>query len=463
MTSQETQTPDTIIAGACIVSMDGRRTIFKDGAIAVRKDRLVAVGPTNEVLSRYDTPNPIDGSRFVITPGLINGHIHVTGDPLTRAWLPDKSSTDFEDDLTRRVLPRFHGHSPQDERVSAELAGLKMLRTGTTCFVEAGTVNHLDRVVEGLLRTGIRGRVGAWVEGQPTDGGSRAKAIDAAVRALEQEVRDYPSDGQSLISAWPILVGHSTNPDEVWQAAKSIADQHNLRVTAHMSPYADDPNWFVAQHGRRPIEHLAHIGVLGNNVCLTHLVHIDANEQAILADAGTHVVLCPLAALRGAFGLVALGRFPEMLADDINIMLGSDGFDQDLLRQAQIFAAVFKDARQEAGFLEAAQMLETLTVNGAKGLGLEDEIGSLEVGKKADFVCHDTDRPEWRPRQDVLNQLAWLVDGRSVHSVWVNGVRVIEDYRSTMIDEQALYGEADQSSAAVMNRAGLPMDAESGP
>jgi len=101
--------------------------------------------------------------------------------------------------------------------------------------------------------------------------------------------------------------------------------------------------------------------------------------------------------------------------------------------------------------------VKLLTVNGAKGLGLESDIGSLQIGKKADFVCHDTDRPEWQPLRNVVNQWAWRADGRSVHSVWVDGSRVIDAYRSTQIDEQELYRRAAVSSRAVMTRAGFPL------
>ncbi len=447
---------DTLISGAVIVSMDTKRRIFQDGAIAVSGDRIAAIGSTKDILDEFDSANHIDGRRFAISPGLVNGHIHVTGDPLTRAWLPDKLASNFEEELTRWVLPRFHAHSPDDECISAELAALKMLRTGTTSFIEAGTVNHLDRVVEGAHRTGIRGRVGAWVEGRDSPAEkSASQRIDEAIRKLENEVAAFPAGGDERIAAWPILVGHSTNPDEVWRAAKAIADANGLGLAAHMSPYADDPDWYLRHYQRRPIEHLRDIDVLGSNVCLTHVTHIDESEQQILADTHTNAVLCPLAALRGAFGLSRVGRFPEMAAAGVNIMLGSDGFDPDLWRQTHIASGIFKDARRDAGVFPAETLLEMITVNGARGLCLNDQIGSLEAGKKADFVCHDTDRVEWQPRQGIVNQLAWLSDGRSVHSVWVDGVRVIDNYRSTMIDEAELFDKARRSSAAIMARTGL--------
>lgn len=448
---------DTLISGAKIVTMDVQRNVYNDGAVAVSGQHIVAVGHSREIRAQFDADTHIDGRHFVITPGMVNGHIHVTGDPLTRAWLPDNIDADFEEELTRWVLPRFNAHGPDDEAVSTELAALKMLRTGTTCFIEAGTVRYLDRVVEAAAGSGIRARVGCWVEGYDhEDPDNSSRSIDDAIRKLEREVAEFPASGGERVAAWPILIGHTTNPDEVWQAAKAIADRHGLGVSAHMSPYATDPAMYLERHGRRPVEHLAEIEVLGSNVCLTHVVHIDQSEQDLLAATGTNAVLCPLAALKGVFGLAVLGRFPEMSAAGVNIMLGSDGFDPDMMRQTHIVSGVFKDARSDPKIFPAEEMLAMLTRNGAIGLGLGNELGSLEPGKKADFVCHDTDRPEWQPLIGIVNQLAWLVDGRSVHSVWVDGTRVIDNYRSTLIDEDALYARAAKSAEAVIERAGLP-------
>jgi len=142
--------------------------------------------------------------------------------------------------------------------------------------------------------------------------------------------------------------------------------------------------------------------------------------------------------------------------ENLELTLGNDGFDHDMLRQTHIVSGLFKDQRQDARLFPAEQTLEMLTCNAAVGLGLEQEIGSLEAGKKADFVCHDTDRPEWQPLQGIVNQLAWLADGRSVHSVWVDGVQVVDNYRSTLIDEDALYAKAQQASREIFERTGLP-------
>ena len=448
---------DALLAGGTLVTMDSRRRIVTDGALAFRGDRLVFVGKRSEAERRVDARETIDASRFVITPGFIDAHIHITGDPLTRGYVPDEIDADFGEKLTRWVIPRFEAHTAGDERLSARFAALQMLKNGTTCFLEAGTVRHLDAVVEGLEDMGIRGRVGAWVEGRSNDPATAAAAIDAAIRLLEDEVARYPADRGATIAAWPILIGHTTNPDEVWLAAKALADANAIGVSAHMSPHTTDAEWFLKHTGRRPMNHLASIGALGSNVCLTHAVHIDSEELQSLADTGTNVIHCPLAALRNASGITAAGRFPEMAAAGMNLCLGTDGDMSDLTHTMKTAAAIFKDARRDAGVFSAYDVLTMATLNAARALRLEHEIGSLEAGKKADFLLHDTDRPEWRPVLNVVNQLVNCADGRGVHSVWVDGVRLVDNYRATMLDETALYARAQSAAEAIAGRSGIPM------
>ncbi len=448
---------DTIIKGAVIVTQDEERRIIRDGALAIRGDRIAALGKRSELEDKVDATSMIDGRRFVITPGFIDAHIHITGDPLTRGYVPDDISDAFGDTLQRWVIPRYLAHTPADERLSARLAAVEMLRAGTTCFLEAGTIRYLDEVFEGLVEAGIRGRIGAWVEGRafsPED--DEAALTGKAIRLLEQEVARFPADSGARIAAWPILIGHSTNTDEVWKAAKALADANNLGVSAHLSPYRADPAWYLDNLGRRPIAHLAEIGVLGDNLCLTHLVHIDDQEEALLAESRTNAILCPFAALKGAFGISALGRAPEMAQAGMNIALGTDGYGSDLMQKMALAAALFKDARQDTKIFPAGQALDMATLNGARALQLQDEIGSIAVGKKADFVLHDTDRPEWRPVLNVLQQLVWCADGRGVHSVWVDGVRVVENYRHTQVDEDELYAAAQVAGEAIIKRSGIP-------
>ncbi len=450
------QTVDTLISGALLVTLDAERRVIEDGAIALLGDRIVALGKRQSVAAQVQARQTVDGRGFVITPGLINTHVHVTGDPLIRGFIPE--DLDFAEGVFGWSVRLHQAQTPGDQRLAAQLAAVEMLRSGTTCFLEAGTILDLDAVADSLRQTGIRGLVSEWVMDRAFDPSDDQTALtDRALAALEGEIARHPLRDDALIAAWPSLVGHQTNTDTAWRFAKQLADQHGLGVSAHMSPSPLDAEGFLAASGRRPIEHLAALGVLGPNVSLTHAVHLDAQEVALLAASGTHVAHCPMAALKGGYGVTAVGLFPEMAASGVNLTLGTDaGASGDLMRCMTLAAGLFRDARQDSRLFPPAAILEMATINAARALQMDDRIGSLEVGKKADLVMHDTNRPEWRPLLNVVAQLVWSADGRGVHSVWVDGRRVVEAYRVTTLDEERLYAQAQTAARALIARTGLP-------
>jgi cytosine/adenosine deaminase-related metal-dependent hydrolase len=449
-----------MISGATLITMDAERRVIEDGAIAIAGKRIVAVGKREALARSVRAKETFDGRRFVATPGFFDAHIHITGDPLTRGFERGGPDVSWSDKLTKWVIPIFRSQTPDDERLAAQCAALAMIRYGTTTFLEAGTVSHLDAVMEGLDGTGIRGRVGEWVEGRARGAEDADQVSAAAIAVLESEIARYPDDGETRLAAWPVLVGHSTNSDAVWRAAKELADAHGLVVSAHMSPRIGDPEWYLANYGRRPLEHLADIGVLGPNVALTHLAQIDRAELDLLAGAGASAIHCAHAAFQGGFGLSQIGLYPEMLARGVNVMLGTDGAAADILASARLMASVFRDARCDQTLISPGAMLEMAITAGARGMGMSQHLGSLEAGKKADIVLHDTDLPEWGPVFDAPAQLAIDAPSGGVHSVWIDGEQVLDAGRSTKLDEAKLLADARQAGRALIARTGLPVRTE---
>jgi cytosine/adenosine deaminase-related metal-dependent hydrolase len=450
---------EVMIAGATLITMNAVREVIEDGAIAIAGDRIVAVGKREALARTVKAAGVIDGRRFAVTPGFVDAHIHITGDPLTRGFARGAPGETWSEKLQRWVIPLFRAQTAEDEKLAAQCAALAMIRYGTTTFVEAGTVLKLDAVMEGLSETGIRGRVGEWVEGRAYDPAlDQAKVSADAIKILESEVARYPDrGGEARLAAWPLLVGHSTNSDEVWLAAKTLADDHDLRVSAHMSPRAGDPAWFLERYNRRPLEHLADIGALGERIMLTHLADVDRRELELLVASGAGAIHCPHAALQGGFGVAHIGLFPEMLERGVDVMLGTDGMAADILGSGRLMASLFRDARCDQELIPATTVLEMAILNPARAMGLSHRIGSLEPGKKADFVLHDTWLPDWGgPVFDVVNQLAFSAPSSGVHSVWIDGVRVLEDGRPTLIDQDKLMADARQAGRALIARTGLP-------
>ena len=444
---------DTLITGASVITMDAERRVLRDGAVAFQGDSIVAVGPGAE-LAGVQARNVIDGRGFVLTPGFVNCHVHIT-ETLYRGFLPE--NLPFDEGLSQWVIPLYKGHTAEEQAVAAKLAIAAMLRSGTTTFLEAGTMIAFDVVMDAIDSTGIRGRAGRWTEDRAWDPSADQQAMTrASFAALVDDLARYPQDGRR-IAAWPNLIGHMTSTDALWQQVTQLAKGTGTGVSAHMSPAADDLLWYLANTGRRPVAHLFELGVLGPHLNLVHMVHIDAEEAALVAQSGTNVTQCPGASVQGGYGVTRHGLFPELAQAGVNIALGTDGAaNHDLMRAMTLMAGLFKDAREDRGLFPATQVLEMATLNGAKVLGLAESIGSIEVGKKADVVAHDTRRPEWQPVNNPVDQLVWSADGRGVHSVWVDGVRVVEDFRCTLIDEPALYAQGQALADAMLARSGLP-------
>jgi len=454
----ELERVDTIVDGWYVVTMNPSRDIIHYGSVALRDGAIVAVGPTAEIGTRYVADRRLGGERFAVTPGLVNSHIHITGEPLTRGYVPDDTS--FEENVFVWLCPLYAAHGPEDERISAQLAATEMLRTGTTTFLEAGTIRFLDEVFEGLTATGIRGRLSRWVWDLPPDPDVYRQRTDEAIGHLQAQLESYRSVADGRLGAWSTVIGHTTCSDPLWRAARELADEHGVGMSFHMSPARLDPDGFAAEFGQRPMVHLDELGVLADDVCITHCVHVDDRELEVMARTGLSVAHCPTTALKVSYGVTQIGRMPEMVQRGINVSIGTDGNNasnySDLMRAMYLVAGLFKDARRDPQLFPAEAVLEMGTLGGARSLGMQSAIGSLEPGKRADVVLHDTDRPEWRPLLNVVNQLVWSADGRGVHTVLIDGRVVVEDGAVTGLDEAKLWRDAQQSGEAITIRAGLP-------
>lgn len=460
MTQQEGQATeiDTLVDGWYVVTMNATRDIIHRGSVAIDGDRIVAVGKTAELEKQYKAKQRIGGERFVITPGLVNSHIHITGEPITRGYVPD--DTPFIENVFEWLCPLYAVAGAEEEKTSGQLAAVEMLRSGTTSFLEAGTINFMEPVIEGLVDVGIRGRIGKWVWDLPPEPSVYRQTTDQAIAQLEDQLTRHRSHGDGRIQSWSIVVGHTTCSDPLWKAAKALADQYDTGFGFHMSPAMLDPDGFIENFGQRPMVHLAEIGVLDERCAITHCVRVDDTEVAVMAEHGVSVAHCPTTALKVSYGVTQVGKFPEMVQHGVNVSIGTDGNNasnySDIMRATYLVAGLFKDARTDPHMFPAEMAFEMATLGGAKTMRLDKEIGSLEPGKKADMVLHDTDRPEWRPLLNVINQLVWAADGRGVHTVLVDGKVVVEGGRCISLDEDKLWADAQQMGEAITARSGLP-------
>ncbi|MEM9881019.1 MAG: amidohydrolase family protein, partial [Pseudomonadota bacterium] len=335
--------------------------------------------------------------------------------------------------------------------------GLALLKGGTTTFLEAGTVRHLDHIADGLRHVGIRARISNWIEGRAFDPSENETALfDRAIEVMQEQVAQFPERPDDLVAAWPILVGHNTNPDAVWQAAKQIAKAAGVGIAAHMSPYDVDPQWYLSNVGARPMVHLEGLGVMDARTTITHATYLDAAECDVFNQTGASIAFCPIATLKGGFGAAKHSAYAELFKIGVNITFATDNYEAEILQAARVGVGVIKDLDATVVHMNAADGLAAITIRAAQALGLDHDIGSLEVGKAADMVSFNTRTPQWQPLISPLDQLIWGADGRTIDRVWVAGKERIANGRSVDIDEDALLDQVQAASKAILARADLP-------
>lgn len=444
-----------VINASLVVTMDAERSVLREAAILVRDGRIAAIGRSVDLHAAHPGAAVLDAGGGWVVPGFVDAHQHLTGDRLARASIPDDLPPGAA--IFSWAVPLHAAHTGDDDELSASLALVEAVRNGVTTVVEAGTVAHPERVAAAARRVGVRVALGRW-GWDVADAPYAAPAADVVAAAAELLDR-YPP-GDDLVHGWVALVGHDLMSDELVVAASALARARGTRLTFHLSPSASDADAYLARTGRRPVEHLASLGALGSHVVIAHAVHVDDAELALLLEHDVAVASCPWAYLRLGQGVSQVGRHAEFVARGGRLALGCDsenaGDQIDVLRAAALFAGLTKDAAVDPTQPGAHLALELATIRGAEAIGRADELGSIEVGKRADLVVLDVTRPEWTPvGADVALQLVWGTDGRAVRHVVVDGRVVVRDARCTGVDEAALADAARSAGAALQARAGV--------
>ena len=449
-------TPTLKIEGArFVLTMDPERRIIRDGSILIEDRRIAAVGTAAELATRR-ADRVIDAREMVVAPGLVNSHMHVSYAHAVRGIFPDSLDPGV---YLGHVFALQAAMTEEDEYHTSLLAITELLRYGTTCFLDPGSTKFLDACLGAYEQAGCRIVVGAQVVDQPNPINLPVMATGEALALVEDTIRRFDHRLDGRVRAWAMPFSGDYASPELLVGAKRLADRYGTGLTLHQANGPASVRASLARSGKRPIEHLADLGVLGPNVLLAHVIDLDDRELDAMARTGTKAVMAPPAALKMGTGMTRLGKLPEMLARGIPVSLATDaGNNSNLLdthRAMYLAAVLYKDARQTTRVIPAETALELATINGAVCLGLEREIGSIEPGKQADLVLYDTRRPEWRSLLNPVNALVYAADGRSVHTVLVDGRIVVEAGRPTFVDEGALIDRVQAIGERLLARTGI--------
>jgi 5-methylthioadenosine/S-adenosylhomocysteine deaminase len=379
-----------LIDGGLILTMDAERRMIQNGAVLIEGDSILAVGKSSDIRERHKWDRLVDASRHVVVPGLIDTHIHLS-EHIVRSLIPD----DAQDWMAKWLLPIYASLDPEDEYYSTLLALIEMIKTGTTTFCEAGTCFHLDVIVEAMRKVGSRGILGRWTWDVPPAPQRMKQTTEQALSANEDMIRMVQKLSDDRVRAWPLLLGMGTASDALIMGAKKMADHYQIGFGfMHSSSIPS-----METKGKiQPLAHFEEIGILDRNLKLTHMVYMEDAEIELLKKYGVKISHCPTAALKHWKGISRYARFPEMVSKGVCVSLGADSANSsdhsNMLRLMHIVAMIYKDFRMNETIFPAEQVLEMATIWGAEAFLMENRIGSIEVGKKADLVCFNRDHAE---------------------------------------------------------------------
>ena len=437
-----------------VITVDPERRIIQDGTVVVDGQRITHVGKSAE-LEDVPAGRTIDARNMMITPGFCNTHLHVSYAHATRGIFPD----DLGPDYLPNVFKLQKAMTPRDEYYTSLLGITELLKYGTTCFLDPGSTKHIQDCLPAYEESGCRIITGTHVTDRPNPLNLPELSTGEAVRAMESTIQAFDGQLDGRVRAWamPFSPAYSTTP--LLQEAKRLADDHGVGLTLHFTNSFGYVNACLEDFGQRPTQYLEGIGVLGENVLLSHVLGVNESEVDVIARTGTKVAVVPTAALKGGYGMTRNGLLPEMLERDVTVGIATDaGNNSNLIetnRAMYLIAVLYNDARQSTGVISAETALEMATIRGAAALGLDREIGSIEVGKKADLVLFDTNRVEWSTLFNPVNNLVYNADGRSVHTVMVDGRIVVENHTPLFVDEEKLIAEVQTLGEDMLRRTGI--------
>lgn len=422
---------DLLLRGGVVVTMDGQWRVFDPGAVAIAADRIAAVGPLDEVAGRCAAAEVIDCAGQAIIPGLINGHGHAAMSLLR--GLRDDLQLDVW--LFGYMLPVETRFVNQDfVRWGTLLACAEMIRGGTTTF--ADMYYHEDTVAAVADQVGIRAVCAETIMKLPTpDAESYDGSLDYTRRFIERW-KDHPR----IVPALGPHAAYTTTP-EILAAVRQMADEYGVPILIHIAETAHEVDESLEEMGLSPVSWLDSVGLFaGGRVVAAHCVHVDEGDLAILAQRGVGVVSNPSSNLKLASGIAP---YKALLARGVCLGLGTDGCasnnDLNMIEELRLAAFLAKVTSSDPTALPARQALALGTIEGARALHMQERIGSLEVGKQADIVTIDLQRPHNVPRyrvaeDNIYSQIIYAAGPDDVQHVLVAGRFLLRDGRFTTLD-----------------------------
>ena len=416
------ESADWIWTGRYVVTMDAQRRVIENGAIAIggeRGERILAAGPKAEIERRYQARRRLDRPDAILAPGLIDTHTHAAMS-LFRGIADDLRLQEW---LENYIFPaEARNVTPEFVRWGTRLGCLEMMLSGTTTYTDMYYFE--DVVAEATKEAGMRGVLGETIIGFPSPD---AKTPADALAFTDRFLTRFHGDGLIV----PAVAPHAiyTNSDETLKACRALANRHDAPLVIHLSETRHENDECMAKRHATPTQALDALGVFNGRTIAAHAVWVDEADLAILKLRGVGIAHCPSSNMKLASGIAPVTR---MLALDLAVGLGPDGpagsnNDFNMFEEMDLAAKLQKVTTGDPRSLPAEAAVEMATIRGARALGMEQEIGSLESGKRADLISIRLDRPNAVPLYNVYSQMVYALKGSDVEDVMVNGQLLVKD------------------------------------
>jgi 5-methylthioadenosine/S-adenosylhomocysteine deaminase len=436
-----------IIKDTTIITLDGEDRIVA-GSVVIEHGRIAEILPSSSLIRESDFGEVIDGRGRVLLPGFVQTHVHLC-QTLFRGAADDLALIDW---LKQRVWPMEAAHTPESLHASARLGIAELIKGGTTCALTMETVNHTEVVFRAVEESGFRATVGKCMMDQGSDvpEALREGTDDSIVESLELLKRwNGRADGRIRYCFAPRFAVSCTR--ELLERVAKLSREHKVMVHTHASENLDEITMVERATGKRNIEYLREVGLTAPHVVLAHCVWLDENEMEILRETGAHVAHCPSSNLKLASGFA---RVAEMLERGISVSLGADGAPcnnrLDMFTEMRM-AALLQKALHGPRTLPALTALRMATINGARAMGLSDQIGSIEVGKCADLQLLNLNRLHTSPQPDLVSTIVYAAEASDVETVIIDGQIVMRDGQLLTLNEQEVIAQAHEQARLCWN------------
>ena len=437
-----------LITGGTLLTMDGEDSVVR-GDLYIEDGRIISVGEQGN----REAELVIDARGCAILPGFVQTHIHLC-QTLFRGAADDLPLIDW---LKKRVWPMEAAHTEKSVRASALLAIAEMIKGGTTCALTMETVNHTAEALRAVEETGFRATIGKCMMDKGDD----------VPRELYEDTRASIRESLALIEEWhgradgrirccfaPRFAVSCTR--ELLTEVARLARERGVMIHTHASENRDEIEMVERETGLRNCLYLDSLGLTGSDVALAHCVHLDDAEIDMLKRTGTHVLHCPSSNLKLGSGIA---RISEMLERGVSVSLGADGAPcnnrLDMLTEMRT-AALLQKVSRGADALPARRVLRMATIDGARALGLDQEIGSLEAGKRADISIINLTDVHTTPRStNTVSTVVYAALASDVQTVVIDGQLVMRDRQLLTMNEREVIEEAERESSLLSARAGI--------